>query len=61
MLRAAGIGRRDRVAVVLPNGPEMDSDSSHGGGGERGLRSAEPGLRELRSSTDILLICGLVH
>jgi len=23
MLRAAGIGRRDRVAVVLPNGPEM--------------------------------------
>jgi acyl-CoA synthetase (AMP-forming)/AMP-acid ligase II len=23
MLRALGIGRRDRVAVVLPNGPEM--------------------------------------
>src|SRR3954453_17004529 len=24
-LRAMGIGRRDRVAVVLPNGPEMTS------------------------------------
>ena len=42
-LRAMGIGRHDRVAVVLPNGPEMAVAISYRGG-KRDVCPAEPGL-----------------
>ncbi len=46
-LNAGGIGRNDRVAIVLPNGPEM-ADVLPGLRQRGGERAAEPGLPRRR-------------
>ena len=43
-LHGAGVGRGDRVAIVLPNGPEMASAFVTHRAGRR-HRAAEPGLQ----------------
>ena len=58
-LRAMGIGHRDRIAVVLPNGPEM-AVAIFAVAAIAACAPLNPALGT-RNWTDISLICGLVR